>query len=223
MQKTLPKFNNQALLDQAYTHRSYLNENPKQHLVSNERLEFLGDSILSFVTSLYLYQHFTELPEGDLTNLRSLLVQARTLAEASRELELGKHLKLSRGEEESGGRENNSLLANTYEAFLGALYLDQGIDAASTFVHETLLIKVPEIVERGSFKDDKSLLQELVQEKKFPAPTYKLLKAEGPDHAKVFTVGVYINNELAAEASGRSKNEAEKEAARRALEVWKKK
>lgn len=227
MQKKLPNIKQKNLLEQAFTHRSYLNENlpagrqvPKGKLSSNERLEFLGDSILSFVVSNYLYKNFTRLPEGDLTNLRSLLVQAKTLASMSQSLGFGAQLKLSRGEDESGGRENNTILANTYEAFIGALFLDQGLETVSEFIQNTLIIKIPELTQKGTLKDDKSLLQELVQEKRLPAPIYKILKSQGPDHAKIFTVGVYIYNKLAATGEGRSKNEAEKQAAQTALKQW---
>lgn len=220
MLKKLPNIQNKYLSEQAFTHRSYLNENPKKHLTSNERLEFLGDSILSFIVSNHLYKNFTYLPEGDLTNLRSLLVQAKTLAVVAQELAFGTNLKLSRGEKESGGRENNTILANTYEAFIGALFLDQGLAKTEEFIRKTLLIKIPQLTEKGSFKDDKSLLQEIVQERKLPPPLYKILKTEGPDHAKVFTVGVFIDGRLTAQGQGRSKNEAEKLAAKKALEAW---
>lgn len=220
MQKKLPNIKQKNLLEQAFTHRSYLNENPQRKLSSNERLEFLGDSILSFVVSNYLYKNFTRLPEGDLTNLRSLLVQAKTLASMSQSLGFGAQLKLSRGEDESGGRENNTILANTYEAFIGALFLDQGLETVSEFIQNTLIIKIPELTQKGTLKDDKSLLQELVQEKRLPAPIYKILKSQGPDHAKIFTVGVYIDNKIAATGEGRSKNEAEKQAAQTALKQW---
>ena len=225
MQK-LPSIKDKKLKQQAFTHRSYLNENlpagrqVQEKLSSNERLEFLGDSILSFVVSDYLYKNFSNLPEGDLTNLRSLLVQAKTLATVSSELDFGQHLRLSHGEDESGGRKNNTILANTYEAFIGALFLDGGLEKVTDFIHSTLLVKITQIANQESFKDDKSLLQELVQEKRLPPPLYKIVKSEGPDHAKVFTVGVYIEGKLASEGSGRSKNEAEKMAAKKALADW---
>ncbi len=222
MLKNLPNIKNQGLKDTAFTHRSYLNENPQKDLSSNERLEFLGDSILSFVVSDYLYKNFTHLPEGDLTNLRALLVQAKTLGIISSDLGFGAHLRMSKGEADGGGRENNTILANTYEAVIGALFLDRGLLEVTEFIKTTLLIRIPQILEKGSFKDDKSLLQELVQEKHLPAPIYKILKSEGPDHAKVFTVGVYINDKLATRGSGRSKNEAEKQAAQKALMAFKK-
>lgn len=222
MLKNLANIKNQGLKNTAFTHRSYLNENPQKNLSSNERLEFLGDSILSFVVSDYLYKNFTHLPEGDLTNLRALLVQAKTLGKISDELGFGAHLRMSKGEADGGGRENNTILANTYEAVIGALFLDRGLEEVTEFIKITLLVKIPQILTKGSFKDDKSLLQELVQEKHLPAPIYKILKSEGPDHAKVFTVGVYIDDKLATQGSGRSKNEAEKQAAQKALAVFKK-
>lgn len=228
MQKKLPnQIKNRKLRQQAFTHRSYLNENPPagghvrtKYLLSNERLEFLGDSILSFIVSSYLYTHFAHLPEGDLTNLRSLLVQAKTLADISRELDFGSHLRLSRGEDESGGRENSTILANTYEAYIGALFLDQGLTTVEAFLQKTLFPKIEELIRKRSFKDDKSLLQELVQERRLLPPVYKILTSEGPDHAKVFTVGVFINDRLEAKAEGRSKSEAEKQAATKALAKW---
>lgn len=220
--KTVDIIKDKKLANQAFTHRSYLNEHPDQKLTSNERLEFLGDSVLSFLVSNYLYKNFIHLPEGDLTNLRSLLVQAKTLADVSLELEFGSLLKLSRGEDDSGGRNNATILANTYEAFLGALFLDQGLTKAEEFVHKTLLTKIPSLTTKGTFKDDKSLLQEYVQDKRLPAPVYKVLKSEGPDHAKVFTVGVYIDDSLYAQGKGRSKSEAEKDAAKKALAQWQK-
>ncbi|MBI2036058.1 ribonuclease III [Candidatus Microgenomates bacterium] len=222
MLKNLTSIKNSELKNTAFTHRSYLNENPQKGLSSNERLEFLGDSILSFVVSDYLYKNFTHLPEGDLTNLRALLVQAKTLGTISSDLGFGAHLRMSKGEADGGGRKNNTILANTYEAVIGALFLDQGLAEVSKFIQKTLLIKIPQILEKDSFKDDKSLLQELVQEKRLPAPIYKILKSEGPDHAKIFTVGVYIDDKLSAQGSGRSKNEAEKQAAQKALAVFKK-
>lgn len=223
LKKLLNLIKNKRLLEQAFTHRSYLNESVTKNLSSNERLEFLGDSILSFIVSDYLYKNFTHLPEGDLTNLRSLLVQAKTLAKISGSLGFGSYLKLSRGEDDGGGRENNTILANTYEAFIGALYLDQGLERVEEFLQKTLFPQIGEITQKSSFKDDKSLLQEFVQEKHFTPPMYKILSAQGPDHAKLFTVGVYINEKLSAEGQGLSKNEAEKDAAKKALEAWIKK
>ncbi len=213
----LPKFNNQTLFEQAFTHRSYLNE-AKENLDSNERLEFLGDSILSFLVSDYLYRKYPEYDEGVLTNLRSLLVNTKSLGEIAKELNFGDLLKLSKGEHEAQGRENQSLLADSYEAFIGALFIDQGLEAVSNFVMESLLSRVQELVEKKSFKDPKSLLQEYAQGHKKGSPLYKVLSEEGPAHARIFTVGVYIKNNLVGEGEGRSKQQAEENAAKQALE-----
>ena len=213
----LPKFKNQDLFLQAFTHRSFLNES-KQEVKSNERLEFMGDSILSFVVSSNLYLAHPEYNEGKLTNLRALLVNTKSLAIIAQKLNFGDYLRLSKGEEESKGRQNQSLLADCYEAFLGALYLDQGIDAVRSFIEETLLPNVAELVQRKAFKDPKSLLQEHVQSKKQNSPQYKVMQEEGPPHAKKFTVGVYVMNDFLGEGQGKSKQEAEVNAAQRALE-----
>jgi ribonuclease-3 len=212
----LPKFNNQQLFIQAFTHRSYLNE-AKQAVESNERLEFLGDSILSFVVSGYLYNTFPQYNEGKLTNLRALLVNTKSLATIAKNLNFGDHLRLSKGEEESKGRQNQSLLADSYEAFIGALFLDQGIEAVRQFIIDTLLPMVTELVQRKAFKDPKSLLQEYIQSKKQNSPIYKVLHEEGPPHAKTFTVGVYAMDKLLGEGIGKSKQEAEVNAAEAAL------
>lgn len=213
----LPTFHNQELFTQAFTHRSYLNE-AKQEVQSNERLEFLGDSILSFVVSGYLYETFPQFNEGKLTNLRALLVNTKSLADIAKTLNLGQHLRLSKGEEESKGRQNQSLLADSYEAFLGALYLDQGIDVVRQFIHDSLLPKVTELIKKDAFKDPKSMLQEYIQSKKQNSPLYKVLQEEGPPHAKTFTVGVYGGEKLLGQGQGKSKQEAEVSAAMEALE-----
>lgn len=212
----LPEFKNKSLFEKAFTHRSYLNET-KEDLESNERLEFLGDSILSFVMSDYLFTTYPQYKEGILTNLRSLLVNTGSLASVARELDLGKYLKLSKGEEESKGRENETLLANCFEAYIGALFQDQGIDVVSEFLHKTLIPKAEEYVSTQSFKDPKSMLQEYVQAKKQHSPVYKVLEEEGPPHAKIFTVGVYVDSELLAKGKGTSKQKAEELAAKAAL------
>lgn len=213
----LPTFKNESLFTKAFTHRSYLNET-KEDLESNERLEFLGDSILSFVMSDYLYKTYPDYKEGILTNLRSLLVNTGSLARVAKELDFGKYLKLSRGEEESKGRENETLLANCFEAYIGALFMDQGIKTVSEFLHETLIPKAEDYVKAQSFKDPKSLLQEYVQANKQHSPVYKVLEEEGPPHAKIFTVGVYVDSELMAQGAGTSKQKAEELAAKAALE-----
>jgi ribonuclease III len=193
-----------------------LNE-AREKVESNERLEFLGDSILSFIVSDYLYINYPEFNEGVLTNLRSLLVNTKSLAGLAREYEFGQYLKLSKGEEESKGRENESLLANSFEAYIGALYLDSGVEAVKEFLGEVLVPKIKGYVEKKAFKDPKSLLQEFVQGQKQSSPFYKVLNEEGPPHAKTFTIGVVINNEVLGEGVGKSKQEAEENAAKEAL------
>lgn len=217
----LPTITNPELFDQAFTHRSYLNES-KTVKESNERLEFLGDSILSFVVSKHLYSVYAEYNEGILTNLRSLLVNTKSLALAAKTLEFGKYLKLSKGEEESKGRENETLLANCFEAFIGALFLDQGIKAVEDFIGEVLLPQAKDIVERKAFKDPKSLLQEYVQARKQNSPIYKVLYEEGPPHAKTFTIGAYVNQQVIGQGIGKSKQEAEENAAKEALDALQK-
>lgn len=215
--KTIPTFQNRALFEQAFIHRSYLNEN-RGKVESNERLEFLGDSILSFIVSNHLYLTFPNYDEGILTNLRSLIVNTKSLASVSREYEFGKYLKLSRGEEDSKGRENESLLANCYESFLGALFIDQGLDAAKEFVKDSLFPKIDELIKQKTFKDPKSLLQERVQAQKFPSPVYKVIGEDGPPHAKHFVIGVFVNDKQIGQGEGKSKQEGEEMAAKQALE-----
>lgn len=217
----IPKFKNQELFLQAFTHRSYLNE-AKQKTESNERLEFLGDSILSFVVSNYLYEKYPDFNEGILTNLRSLLVNTKSLAQISGELDFGSLLRLSKGEEDSKGRQNQSLLADSFEAFIGALFLDQGIKKVEIFLLNVLLPNAEDFVRKQIFKDPKSLLQEHVQSQKLSSPIYKVLTEEGPAHARLFTVGVFVKNVIMGEGQGKSKQEAEENAARVALEKIKK-
>jgi len=213
----LPQFKNKTLLEQAFIHRSYLNE-AKKELSSNERLEFLGDSILSFVVSEYLFRKYPQFDEGTLTNIRSLLVNTKSLAYTAKELGFGTYLKLSKGEEEAAGRENQSLLADSFEAFIGALFLDQGIATITKFLQTTILIKADSIVEKKEFKDPKSLFQEYTQAQNHASPVYKVLQEEGPSHAKLFTVGVFVHNQLLGTGTGKSKQEAEALAAEVALE-----
>lgn len=202
----------------AFTHRSYLNE-VSDVKESNERLEFLGDSVLSLIVSRILFQSRPLDNEGDLTNLRSYIVKTQSLAKASKKLELGKYLRLSKGEEMSGGRENTQLLANTFEAFLGALFLDQGFDVAETFVQEHLLPLFEDEIQNGPPKDAKSVLQEVAQNLTKQSPKYKILMTEGPDHAKEFTVGVFVQGKQMGEGKGFSKQIAEEQAAEVALKV----
>ncbi|OGE15400.1 ribonuclease III [Candidatus Daviesbacteria bacterium RIFCSPHIGHO2_12_FULL_37_11] len=213
------KFNDIHLLETAFTHRSYLNE-VKDVKASNERLEFLGDSILSFIISTYLYSSRPKDPEGDLTNLRSYIVKTKSLAEASEKLELGKYLKLSKGEEISGGRYNTQLLANTFEALLGAIFLDLGLETATKIIHQTLLPDFRNELEAGPPKDSKSELQELAQEKLKESPHYKIIGTKGPDHAKEFMVAVFIKGKEVGRGTGSSKQAAEEMAALNALKSF---
>lgn len=217
MDKLIP-LKNKKLEEQAFTHRSYLNE-AREKVSSNERLEFLGDSILSFVVSEYLYLTYPEYDEGILTNLRSLVVNTKSLAILAREVDMGKRLLLSKGEEDSKGRENESLLANSFEAYIGALYLDQGIEKVKDFLTITLIPKIEYFVTNKAFKDPKSLLQEYVQSQKQQSPIYKVVHEEGPPHAKIFTIGAYVNSEKVGEGTGKSKQLAEENAAKKALET----
>lgn len=216
----LPSFKNPKLRELAFTHRSYLNETSDKDIPSNERLEFLGDSILAFLVSDFLYKKFPSLPEGKLTNLRSFLVKTGTLAATAEELQLGKYLKLSKGEEQAG-RNNITLLANTFEALIGALFLDSGIEKVHKFIKKVLFPKIDNDSVLMQLKDNKSLFQELIQQDKKPTPTYKILETQGPDHKKIFTVGVYVFDVLWGVGKGNSKQEAEQEAAKIALEKHK--
>jgi len=213
----LPKLKNKKLFQEAFTHRSYLNE-AKQKISSNERLEFLGDSILSFVVSNYLYAKYPEFDEGTLTNLRSLMVNTKSLSGIAEELCMGQLLKLSKGEEESKGRENATLLENSFEAYIGALFLDQGMPSVVKFLQDVLFPKIQELVNKKAFKDPKSLFQEKVQSKKQNSPVYKVLEETGPAHAKTFKVGVYVDGKIQGEGAGKSKQIAEESAAKVALE-----
>lgn len=213
----LPKFKDKKLLEQAFIHRSFLNET-KEKLSSNERLEFLGDSVISFVVSKYLYHKYPNYDEGILTNLRSLLVNTKSLGETARELGLGDYLKLSKGEEESKGRQNQSLLADCFEAFVGALFLDQGIQEVTEFLEKVLFPKAELFVQKRAFKDPKSLLQELVQSRKKGSPLYKVVSEAGPAHARMFKVAAFVDETFVGEGKGKSKREAEESAAEQALE-----
>lgn len=190
----------------------------KGQIESNERLEFLGDSILSFVISQYLYRTFPSFDEGMLTNLRSLLVNTKSLAIVAKELSFGENLRLSKGEEESKGRQNQSLLADCFEAYIGALFIDQGIEAVTQFLYDTLIPKIQAIIEKKSLKDPKSLLQEYVQARKQPSPVYTVLSEVGPAHERTFTVGVFVGTNLLGKGEGKSKQAAEEQAATYGLE-----
>ncbi len=205
------------LFETAFTHRSYLNEHPNYKHPSNERLEFLGDAVLQLISSEYLYLHYDE-PEGILTNYRSAIVCTKSLAQEAKRLGYGEFLYLSKGEEASGGRDREYILANTFEAVLGALYLAEGLEFCKNFVEKELLYKVDEIIETESYKDAKSKFQEKAQELRSITPEYKVLEAWGPDHEKSFKVGVFLGNELLGEGEGASKQKAEQKAAFAALD-----
>ncbi len=215
----LPEFTNEEIKSLVFTHRSFLNEN-KEAKESNERLEFLGDSILSFVVSSSIYSQYPNLKEGELTSLRSVLTNTQTLYIVSESLGLGALLKMSKGEEEGGGRTNKTILANTYEAVVGGLFLDGGIEKARDFITATILENQNEFVGSQGLKDAKSMLQEFMQEKYKVSPDYRILDEQGPDHDKVYTAGVFLNGEQVASGTGRSKQEAEKDAAQKALEAF---
>jgi ribonuclease-3 len=210
-------FKNKALLFNALTHRSFLNESKKDNLTSNERVEFLGDSILAFWVSSQIYWKFPTLPEGKLTFIRTHLVRTETLAKLAINLNLGQYLMMSRGEEMGKGKENPLLLANCFEAVTGSIFLDQGIEVVSQFLERQFKELIDLVEDAESLKDSKSLLQEKVQAKGSTSPIYKLISAVGPDHAKTWTMGVYVENQLLAEGSGESKQEAEEQAAKKAL------
>jgi ribonuclease III len=211
------EFKDLNTLETAFTHRSYLNE-VRSVKESNERMEFLGDSILSYIISSYLYKIRPKDTEGELTNLRSYIVKTKSLATASEELGLGQYLLLSKGEEMTGGRINQQLLANTFESLLGAIYLDQGIVTAEKIVKEVLLPKFEKEITSGPPKDSKSALQEVTQTNSKQSPHYKILRTTGPDHAKAFIVGVYVNGVELGKGEGSSKQAAEEEAAAAALD-----
>jgi ribonuclease-3 len=212
------KFKNQTLLVRAMIHRSYLNENRDPKLYSNERLEYLGDAVLEFIVSEWLFEKFPHYPEGQLTNFRSNVVRTTALAGIAKKLKLGDYLMMSRGERESGGNHNQSLLANTLEAVIGAIYLDQGITVAKKFIKTNFDELIRQITRRGELKDTKSLLQEKTQAGKSLTPVYRTLKQVGPDHNKTFTIGVYLGKKILAKGKGKSKQLAEEAAAKKALE-----
>ena len=210
------QFKNPFLLKTAFTHRSAINEK-KGSNISNERLEFLGDAVLELIVSDYLYQTYPSLPEGQLTSRRAQIVQTKTLAAAAKNQNLGAQLILSRGEKKAGGDKNISLLANAFEALIGAIYLDQGILAAKKFVHEQLIAKFPHLSQKLEIIDFKSQLQEKWQKQFKVAPRYKLIKTSGPDHDRTFTVQVLFKQKLAGVGQGKSKQEAQQHAAKSAI------
>ena len=212
-------FQNGDLLRQAFLHRSYLNENPGERLGHNERLEFLGDAVLELVVTEELYEKFPEKPEGELTTLRAALVNSKMLSDIATEMGLNDMLLLSRGEAKDTGRARKYILANTFEAVTGALYLDQGYSAAKEFILKFVMPKLELVLEKRLHRDPKSLFQEEAQERVGVTPTYEVIRDWGPDHEKHFVIGVYLGKELVAEGEGPSKQIAQEEAARKGLEV----
>jgi len=213
-------FNNKDLLIQAFCHRSYLNENPDFYLGHNERLEFLGDAVLELVTTDYLFNKYPDKPEGEMTGWRASLVNSNILSDTAREMDFEKFLLLSSGEAKENGKARKYILADTFEAFIGALYLDSGYESARKLIEEKLIKeKLPEIIEKKLYKDPKSLLQEKSQEILSVTPTYSVIEETGPDHQKKFIVGVYFDKDLIAQGEGSSKHEAELNSAQEALKV----
>jgi len=204
------------LLITAFTHRSYLNEHKKTAAEHNERLEFLGDAVLELVTTEYLYGNYSE-PEGILTNWRSALVRTESIGAAAARYEFEPLLRLSRGEKHGTERARAQILANSYEAVVGSLYLDQGYEVAKRFITESLLVTFKDILESGSWMDPKSHLQEVVQSQEGQTPVYRIIEEAGPDHDKTFTVGVFVGEKLLGSGQGPSKQTAQQKAAEAAL------
>jgi len=211
---------NHDLFIEAMTHRSYLNENKNHPYPHNERMEFLGDAVLELVVTEYLFEKFDN-PEGEMTAWRAALVNGEMLARVAREIEIEEFLMMSKGEAKDTGKARNYLLANAIEAIIGALYLDGGYDNAKNFITRTIIVHMDEILEKKLYIDAKSYFQEKAQEFENTTPHYKLISESGPDHDRTFTVGVYLNDKKVAEGSGRSKQDAQREAARIGLDTKK--
>lgn len=211
-------FANKEHLLSAVTHRSYLNEHREAVQDHNERLEFLGDAVLELVVTDYLFGKYPEKPEGELTAVRAALVNTASISDAAAKLGLNDFLLMSKGEAKDTGRARQYILANAFEACIGAIYLDQGYDEARRFIADQLFRKTDRIVEKRLWQDAKSRFQELAQDRVGITPSYELISQEGPDHDRTFTIGVYLRSEKVAEGKGRSKQEAEQDAAERAIE-----
>lgn len=213
------KFKNRELLQTAFVHKSYVNEHRDANIQHNERLEFLGDAVLELAATRHLYEKHPEQAEGQMTAFRSALVRGKHLGEIAHELQLGVHLSLSNGEEKSGGREKKYILANSLEALIGAIYLDQGLNVVDDFIDKFILTRLDEIISNNLHIDSKSHFQEVAQEKEEETPYYELVSEEGPDHDKKFTMGAYIKGKLIASGIGSSKQKAEDDAAKNALKA----
>lgn len=214
-------FNNIALFTEAMTHRSYINENRAISTSHNERLEFLGDAVLELAATRFLFDRFPQKPEGDLTAYRAALVNTVSIAGVAESLGVNDMLLLSRGEAKDTGRARQIILANAFEAILGAVYLDQGYETAEAFLKKHLFPKIDAVIEKRAYQDAKSRFQEIAQEKKGITPSYKTLAEEGPDHDRVFTVAVFVGERQIASGTGKSKQEAEQSAAQAALDAGK--
>ncbi len=220
-QKLGGDFNNLDLLITAFTHRSYVNEHRKSVKEHNERLEFLGDAVLELIATEFLYGKYSD-PEGVLTNWRSALVRTESISDAAKRFEFEPLLRLSRGEKQGTERARAQILANCYEAVVGALYLDQGYDAAKSFITTSLLSTFDDILQNGTWVDPKSQLQETAQSKDGSTPVYKVISEEGPDHDKIFTVGVFVDGEERGRGTGPSKQQGQQMAAQQALKSYQK-
>lgn len=212
-------FKNPELLVLAFTHRSYVNEHKKSADGHNERMEFLGDAVLELVVTEFLYDTYTE-PEGILTNWRSALVRTESIGAAAGRLNFESMLRLSRGEKRGSERARQQILANSFEAVTGAIYLDQGYEVAKKFIYDNIISTLPQILETGSWRDPKSYLQEVAQENDGHTPVYKVLSEDGPDHDKIFTLGVFIGSQLRGSGTGSSKQSAQQKAAEEALKYY---
>lgn len=212
-------FKNKDLLVQAFCHRSYLNEEPEFKLDHNERLEFLGDAVLELVVTEYLYQNYPQKPEGELTSWRAALVNAENLSKIAQSLGFSDFLLLSKGETKTLGKARKYILADTFEALIGAIFLDLGYKTCQDFIKQVMIKELPHIIEAGLFRDAKSCFQEQAQERIRITPIYKVLDEWGPDHVKHFIVGVFLGENLVAKGEGSSKQEAEQEAAKKGLET----
>lgn len=211
-------FKDKNLLQQAFVHRSYLNENRDFPLEHNERLEFLGDAVLELVVTDHLYHRY-QLPEGELTNLRAAVVRGEMLSQLAAEVGMEPFMLLSRGEQKGSEKARQYILANAFEALIGALYLDGGYEAAKQFISRVVLVKLPEVINKGLHVDSKSRFQELAQERFRITPTYEVLREDGLDHAKQFVVGLFLGTRKVSQGSGSSKQEAQQAAARQALDL----
>ena len=212
-------FSDKKLLKQAFIHRSYINENGNTGLSHNERLEFLGDAVLELSVTDYLYRKYPNETEGAMTSYRAALVNAVTVASIAEKLNMNKYLLLSKGEAKDTGKARMYILANTFEAVIGAIYLDQGYESADKFISETTFPLLDEIISKKLWRDSKSLIQEKAQEYVGQTPSYKVISETGPDHDKQFTIGIYFGGDLVAQGKGKSKQEAEQKAAESALKI----